>query len=115
MNGLRKGLVVLAFFATVGSISAQKRPAIFIVGDDCDNGVATKAVEESFKEASTISQRWSEGNERVPNTPELFIKCWNVDGESFVVTSFGFTVSGGHSSSLAPLLRSVPGAILSPR
>jgi hypothetical protein len=85
--------LVLVLFACTGVV-AQKRPSILIVGDDCDKGVATQAVVSSFRDASTASQRWSEGNEKAPQTPEIFIQCWNVDGESFVVTSFGFTISG---------------------
>jgi hypothetical protein len=95
MTRLRQGLFLLVIFAATTTAFAQKRPAITVVNDDCDNGVATKAVVSSFRDGTTISQRWSEGNEKVANTPEILIQCWNVDGESFIVTSFGFTTSAG--------------------
>ena len=95
MNRTPVVALALFVFACAGSMSAQKRPSILLEGDDCENGVATQAAVVSFKDAVQSSQRWTEGNEKVPKTPEILIQCWNVHGESIVVTSFGFTVSGG--------------------
>ena len=69
------GFLVLVFLAATGHMFAQRRPAIFKVGDDCEKGAATNAVEQSFTEASTISERWSEGNEKVPDTLDFLFNA----------------------------------------
>jgi hypothetical protein len=92
MGEIIRCVFLLIIFSVTAA--AQSRPAIFLAGDDCDKGVATQAVVYSFRNSMAGSKRWSEGNDKVPQTPEVYIQCWNVDGESFVVSSFGFTLSG---------------------